>query len=197
MPIMIVINIFGPPSAGKSTVASGLFFLMKINKMRVELVTEFAKELVLEGRESVFGDQNYIFAEQLRRERRLEGQYDFVITDSPILLPLFFELRETPVEKRNPNFPPMVMEEFSKRTNFNYLLKRKHGFEKAGRRHDERQSEDIDGELRGFLSASNVPIMELEATPRTPEILLADIRKRIGVDSSVLPFSGLDAPEAS
>lgn len=192
---MVIINLFGPPSSGKSTVAAGLFFLMKINKMRVELVNEFAKELVLEGRESIFGEQNYIFAEQVRRQQRLRGGYDFAVTDSPILLPLFYELRETPMENRNPNFPGLVMKEFEKYTNFNYLLKRRHVFETVGRRHDETQSEVIDGELRGFLSARNIEVMELEASPRTPEIILADIRKRMDVANNSLPFEGLDSPE--
>lgn len=193
---MVVINLFGPPSSGKSTVAAGLFFLMKINKMRVELVSEFAKELVLEGRESIFGEQNYIFAEQLRRQQRLRGDYDFVVTDSPILLPLFYDLRETPIENRNPNFPGLVMKEFEKYNNFNYLLKRRHSFETVGRRHDESQSEVIDGELRGFLSAREIDVLELEASPRTPEIILADIRARMGVANNSLPFDGLDTPEA-
>lgn len=194
---MVIINLFGPPSSGKSTVAAGLFFLMKINKMSVELVNEFAKELVHEGRHEILtsGEQNYIFAEQLRRQKRLMGKFDFVVSDSPILLPLFYELRETPVEVRNPHFPDLVMSEFKRTTNFNYLLRRRHVFETAGRRHDERQSEEIDGELRGFLASRNINVMELDANPTTPEIILADIRKRIGASTNTLPFAGLDDPE--
>lgn len=193
---MIVINLFGPPSSGKSTVAAGLFFLMKINKMSVELVHEFAKELVHEGRHNILtsGEQNYIFAEQLRRQKRLVGNFDFAVTDSPILLPLFYELRETPVELRNPNFPELVMHEFGRTRNFNYLLKRRHVFETAGRRHDEHQSEEIDSQLRGFLEARGVDVVELEASPRTPEIILEDIRRRIDVANSTLPFADLDNP---
>ena len=40
-----VINFFGAPGSGKSTIAAGLFFEMKMKQMNVELVTEFAKEL--------------------------------------------------------------------------------------------------------------------------------------------------------
>ncbi len=45
-----VINLWAGPGAGKSTTAAGLFNLMKIRGYNVELVTEFAKEMVYEGR---------------------------------------------------------------------------------------------------------------------------------------------------
>ncbi len=37
---------FGGPGTGKSTSAAGLFFKMKLAQMEVELVTEYAKDLV-------------------------------------------------------------------------------------------------------------------------------------------------------
>jgi hypothetical protein len=42
---MKVINLWAGPGAGKSTTAAGLF-LMKLTGRRVELVTEYAKEVV-------------------------------------------------------------------------------------------------------------------------------------------------------
>jgi len=172
---MIVINLWGAPSSGKSTTASGLFFLMKINKMRVELVGEFAKDLVLEGRENVFSDQNYIFAEQNRRIKRLEQHnYDFAITDSPLLLPIFYD------EKRTGNhFEAFAEDEFHKDNNLNYFLVRRHVFETIGRRHNEEQSVAIERDLRNFLHSKSIYFLEIEASPRTPQIILEDIRNRM------------------
>ena len=68
---MVVINLWGAPGSGKSTTAAGLFFLMKINKYKVELVTEYAKDLVWNGHEAMFGNQISIFAEQNWRIHRL------------------------------------------------------------------------------------------------------------------------------
>ena len=45
---MKVINLFAGPGAGKSTTAAGLFHLMKIAGMNVELVTEFSRSWVVE-----------------------------------------------------------------------------------------------------------------------------------------------------
>lgn len=189
---MIVINIWGAPSSGKSTTAAGLFFLMKINKMKVELVHEFAKELVLERRENVFGDQNFIFAEQCRRIRRLEDHnFDFAITDSPAPLPAFYD-----ENMGNAFFKPFVMEEFRKDNNINYLLRRKHAFEAIGRRHNEEQSLAIDLNLRKFMDNNQIEYTEVEANPLTPETILSDIRRRMPQIVG-LPFSNLSDEKLS
>ncbi len=187
--MLTVINLFGAPSSGKSTVASGLFYLMKINKMSVELVTEFAKDLHLEGREIIFGDQNYIFAEQTRRVRRIEGNYEFAVTDSPILLPAFYEK-----DKHLPSFNSLVMEEFDRYRNFNYFLSRNHSFETNGRRHNETQALAIDLDLRDFLTANGVAFTEMDAIPRTPEKILEDIRRRTDRHDKI-GFKGIDDPK--
>ena len=41
-----VINLLGAPGAGKSTAAAGLFYRMKKEFLSVELVTEYAKDLI-------------------------------------------------------------------------------------------------------------------------------------------------------
>lgn len=48
---MKVINLFGGPGIGKSTLAAGLFEHMKIAGFNVELVNEYAKDMVWEQRE--------------------------------------------------------------------------------------------------------------------------------------------------
>ena len=161
---------------------------MKINKMKVEIVTEFAKELVFERRENVFGDQNYIFAEQTRRIKRLEDhQLDFVITDSPMPLPVFYDDR---VDSHH--FPAFVFSEFNKFNNVNYLLRRRHTFEVFGRRHNENDAIRIDQELEQFLIDNNVDYTAVDAHPTTPEIILQDIRRRMPGPVG-LPFTDMPA----
>ena len=83
---MKVINFFGGPCSGKSTAAAGLFYLMKKQKYNVELVTEFAKDLVYEDHTMALSEQNYVFANQEYRLARLEGKIDYAISDSPLIL---------------------------------------------------------------------------------------------------------------
>lgn len=44
-----IINLFGGPGVGKSTIASGLFYYMKIAGYNVEAPQEWCKQKVYEG----------------------------------------------------------------------------------------------------------------------------------------------------
>lgn len=182
---MIVINLWGAPSSGKSTTAAGLFFLMKINKFKVELVAEFAKDLVWDRHDSLFGNQLYIFAEQNRRLARLDGHgLDFAIIDSPIPLPAFYK----PGGYLD-GFDALVFEQFHRYNNLNYFLHRTGTFEKIGRRHNESESERLSGDLRTFMEKHQIEMTEMDANPKTPEKILADIQRRLPPAVEALPFA--------
>lgn len=85
-PNTLVINLFGGPGVGKSTVAALTFGLLKDKNVNAELVTEYAKDMVWQERGNVLEDQVYIFAKQAHRVRHLLGKVDVVVTDGPILL---------------------------------------------------------------------------------------------------------------
>lgn len=79
-----VINLFAGPGAGKSTTAAALFVLMKTEGYKVELVTEYAKELVYAEDWETLNWQPAVTKEQDARQRRLVGKVDWIITDSPL-----------------------------------------------------------------------------------------------------------------
>ena len=84
---MKVINFVGGPGSGKSTTAAGVFFGMKVTAQHpVELVTEHAKELTYAEAWKALENQQAVTSEQDRRQRRLQGHVDYVITDSPLFL---------------------------------------------------------------------------------------------------------------
>lgn len=136
---MKVINLWGSPGAGKSTVAAGLFYKMKCAGYNVELVTEYAKDVTWEQRTELFKDQLYLLAHQNRRLERLRGKVDYCITDSPLLLTVAY----TPKGYYS-TFNDFTHELWSSYDNDNYLIKRSHAFEQTGRWHSEEESIKID-----------------------------------------------------
>lgn len=136
---MKVINLWGSPGAGKSTVAAGLFYRMKCAGYSVELVTEYAKDVTWEERTELFKDQLYLLAHQNRRLERLRGKVEYCITDSPLLLTVAY----TPKGYYS-TFNDFTHELWSSYDNENYLIKRSHAFEQTGRWHTEEQTQAID-----------------------------------------------------
>ena len=171
---MLVVNLWGAPGSGKSTTAAGLFFLMKINKFKVELVTEYAKDLVWDRHETMLGNQLSIFSEQnWRLHRLLDHGVDFVITDSPLILSTFYK----PPHYLD-SFDKTVQETFETYNNLNYFLERVGSFEKIGRRHNEGESASISKSMRDLMERFKIPFTSFEATPHTPEWIFKDILER-------------------
>jgi predicted ATPase len=78
-----VINLWGGPGSGKSTIAAGLFSAMKSRGMSVELVREYVKDVVWDTRGINWYDQPYFLGKQWKKEAMLYGKVDYIITDSP------------------------------------------------------------------------------------------------------------------
>lgn len=59
-----VINLFGGPGAGKSTLAALLFHHLKIRGLSCEMALEYAKDKVWEESYSTLHNQIYVFGKQ-------------------------------------------------------------------------------------------------------------------------------------
>ena len=169
---MRVINLLGGPCVGKSTTASGLFFAMKKLGLNVELVTEFAKDLVWERHESLLGDQIYIFAKQNRRlGRLLDHGLDFAITDCPLLTGLLYLNRDLP---EAPALERLVLDVFQTYDNANYLLRREHRFNPVGRVGDVQMARQRDADLIALLERHGIPYKVLPASDQAIAAILAE-----------------------
>lgn len=169
---MKVINIWGGPCTGKSTTASGLFFEMKKLGLEVELVQEYAKDMVWEQRHNVLGDQIYVFAKQQRRIARLVAHnISWVITDSPIALGLVYVKPDT----LGDSFSNLVMETFNSYENYNFLLSRNVQYNPVGRNQKtEQEAVDFDVKVQNLMQKYDVafrPVVGGE--PAVPTILSA------------------------
>ena len=149
---MKVINLFGGPGAGKSTTAAGLFHLMKLAGLSVELVTEYAKEMTWEKRQNILSDQLYILAKQYRRVRRLQGEVEFVVTDSPFLLCILYRR-----DDYSETLDRLVLELWSRYENLNFYLERVKTYVAVGRSQAEDEARKIDTTTTDLLTRFNFP----------------------------------------
>lgn len=146
---MKVVNFFAGPAHGKSTLAAGLFYEMKVRGYKVELVTEYAKDLIYENRNFDLEDQLLIFLEQYRRLKRLKNNVDYVITDSPLLNSLIYD--------SNINlgsFNDLVVDIHNSFDNFNIFIENPtKSYKDYGRIHNKEESKKIHFQIKELLNS--------------------------------------------
>jgi len=167
----MIVNLFGAPCGGKSTVASGLFYEMKCAKMSVELVTEFAKDLIYSGRSKCLDNQLYVSATQEYRIDRVYGQVDWVITDAPILQGLAY------VQFYYQNYPKLMFEIHHSRRNVNFLLRRRTEYSTNGREQNEEESNEIHEKLIRILCDHGLIYEEIESDNQAVSKIFNRIRE--------------------
>lgn len=167
---MIVVNLFGGPGCGKSTTAAGLFYKMKLDKHRVELVQEYAKDLTWEKRYGALENQAYVFAKQLQRLHRLEGQVDIAITDSPLLLSIMYTPPGYPS-----SFCPFVLDMIRRYNNLNYMLTREKEYQQYGRTQTEDEAKEIDHKTINVLDATMMKFRFIKGDETAVDVIHRDL----------------------
>lgn len=169
---MIVINLFGGPGAGKSTTAAGLFWLLKNQGVTVELITEYAKALTWAKRSVELSDQFYIYAKQHHRQFVLKDQVEFCITDSPLLLPILYNVHEPS------SFDDYVIDNWNGYTNVNFFIQREKPYSAIGRNQTEAEAKQLDKETRDLLRHYDVPYTEILGNPFSPYAILEHLTRK-------------------
>lgn len=135
-----VINLWAGPGAGKSTTAAALFNLMKRERFEVELVTEVAKELTYEKSYAKLSNQLLVLAKQENRLRRLIGQCEYAVVDSPFPLSLVYASPEWADRLYG-----VVSATWDDYDNFNFYLKRTNRpFQRYGRKETLEEAQALD-----------------------------------------------------
>jgi len=156
-----VINFYGGPSAGKSTMAAQLFGHMKAQRLNVEYVPEFAKDLTWKKSNSI-DDQLYITGNQHHSLYTLLGQVDYIITDSPLLLSLHY-MKQGWSKLRTKgtiliDFERLVLGLYYNYNNIDFYVERgNRQFIQAGRNQTEIESKQIDDHVHWMLSHQGIP----------------------------------------
>lgn len=151
---MKVINFYGGAGIGKSTIAADVFSKLKRKGYKTELVGEYAKWLWYQNATDIVEDQLYLFAEQAHRTRTLEKYgVDFTVCDSPLPLNIIYN--------REPSdaFDALVMQEFNRYENYNYLLRRNDAFITIDDRKETNleQAKEKDAQVVAMLEKWKIP----------------------------------------
>jgi nicotinamide riboside kinase len=159
-----VINLIGAPGTGKSTIASELFARMKWLGYSVELVSEYAKELVWEQRHETMKNEVYLFGKQHHRFFRLQGKVDFIITDRPLILSLHYNnvYGDKSIEYAN-----FVRHEVNKLDNINIFLERTKPYVTEGRNQSEEESIEFGIQIKQTLDDNSIKYIIEKALPDT------------------------------
>ena len=150
----IVVHMFAGPGAGKTTCAWEIASKLKKLGYVTEYVSEYAKELVWDGRldllDGSLEKQRNLYNEQKRRIDRLIGKVDFVVTDSPPIMGKVY------LKERNAAFEQEMMDDFHQYHNFCIFVERGVYYEKEGRLQTEEQSKDLDLEIKALLKDNGI-----------------------------------------
>lgn len=165
-----IINIFGGPCSGKSTITSGLFYELKKRHITCDNPYEFPKQVAWESNKSQIKDQLFIFANQHRGIVRAYGKVDYIILDSPILLSLAYKTgysNEYPASLYSNKFDEMVIDIFNSYDNINIFLERPNNFQDEGRFQDMKESLMFDNKIKKILDDNKIEYINLKVNENT------------------------------
>lgn len=145
-----VINFFGGPGCGKTTLAVSIFSLLKLHDIEAELVTEIAKDFTWEERFKTLENQYYVWAKQQHKLWRLKNKVDIIVNDSPLLLSFIYG------ERKPQCFYDLVLHDFNEYNNINFFIKRSNKFNQNGRNQSQSESIVIDKQIKTLLETLEI-----------------------------------------
>ncbi len=152
----MVINLYGGPGSGKSTVAAQLFAHMKRKGIKCELVKEYAKDLAYRDKLRTT-PQHLITQEQFNRESFLYKKVDYIITDSPVPLGLVYaSAYGLPKDENNDRFIRYYIDSTFCNT-INFFLQRHKPYETYGREQTKEEAQMMDKKIYAMLVDNHIP----------------------------------------
>lgn len=178
---MLVVNLFGGPGVGKTTLRSLLFAELKMRggRLVVEEAAEVAKPAALEGRAIAFRNRIKLLGDQYHCLLVAEtGGADVLVTDGPVFQNVVYAAREG----WPPDYAGMCLWAHARHPSFNVLVERRpeHGFQQAGRREDEASSAAADRETEEALGRAGIPFVRAWSSAGEAARLAAEVVARTG-----------------
>lgn len=171
-----LINLFGGPGIGKSSIAAGIFYKLKKKHISCNNPYEFPKTLAWDNNIPAIKDQLYVFANQHRGIAQSYGKVDYIIIDSPILFSKIYHSYYTtgyPAEFYGESFHNMILDLHNKYDNINILLERAEGVHNEEERfQDYEESIAIDDFCKKILDDNNITYHTVKVGKNTVKEIL-------------------------
>ena len=172
-----IVNLFGGPGAGKSSIASGLTYKLKKKHITCDNPYEFPKLLAWDENHSAIKDQLYVLANQHRGIVKSFGKVDYIILDSPILLSLVYRSvykgTEYPATLYGESFDKMILDIHNKYDSINIVLRRANGNHNEKERYQSlEESKDLDFRIEETLIKNQIPYYSVEVGDNSVDNIL-------------------------
>ena len=171
---LIVVNLFAGPGAGKSTTCAGIFHELKLKGINCEMALEYAKDKVWEESYRTLENQIYVFGHQLQRIFRVKDKVEVVITDSPLILSIYYD------KERSANLKNLVMEQHNQFHNINIFIGRNDlAYNPKGRYQTFEEAKNIDKDLKRLLDSLDVDYIDINKgeTEKAVQIILEELNR--------------------
>jgi 2-phosphoglycerate kinase len=172
-----IVNLFGGPGIGKSSIANGLTYKLKKKHITCDNPYEFPKVLAWDENHSAIKDQLYVLANQHRGIVKSYGKVDYIILDSPIVLSLVYKSvykgTEYPATLYGDSFDKMVLDIHNQYDTINIVLKRSEGgYNEKERYQSLNESRMLDLEIENTLIKYNIPFIYVDVNDNTLKNIL-------------------------
>ena len=172
-----IINIFGGPGIGKSSIAAGVTYKLKKNHINCDQPYEFPKLLAWDDNHSAIQDQLYVLANQHRGIVKSYGKVDYIVLDSPILLSLtyrnYYKGTEYPSSLYGESFDKMVLDTFNQYDNINIVLDRADGVHNNDERYQNlEESKELDIVIENSLIENTIPFHKIKVNDDTVDDIM-------------------------
>jgi nicotinamide riboside kinase len=157
----LVVNIFGGPGTGKSTLAAQIFAQLKMQHIEAACPEEHAKLAIWSGQPWLLDEQAILLGRTWETLSALVGRVDVVICDSPLLLCSVYAGEREPLSFHN-----FVIDLHKRTHRLNLFIERPldQAYSTNGRRENEDQALVMDQRIKAALRDAQEPFLEVSTT---------------------------------
>lgn len=161
-----MINFVAAPGAGKSLMSAMIFAELKMRHYSAEMVQEYAKNLVWQGRLEELNCQWMVSMEQYRMLKAVNEKVEYICTDSPLLIGMYYNRTHGNNVCDVVKTEAMIASKMNEFDNVYIYLKRnwEFPFETEGRIHTEEESIHIEDGLKYLLDEYGIRYLEVTSS---------------------------------